>query len=92
MTRMQVGDRVVLDLELLLGVPDDPSEIYREMDVVISLLVQDDVSQVLSVLLELVELVVKTHLQLGVISDLLGNLWVHEVRQESLDLIRALLL
>lgn len=92
MVRMQVGHRVVLDLELLLGVPDDSWKIDGEMDVVGSLLVQDDVSEVLSILLELIELVVKTHLHLSIISDLLGNLRVHKVGEDSLNFIGVLVL
>lgn len=92
MVRMQVGHRVVLDLELLLGVPDDSWKIDGEMDVVGSLLVQDDVSKVLSILLELIELVVKTHLHLSIISDLLGNLRVHKVGEDSLNFIGVLVL
>jgi hypothetical protein len=70
----------VLDLELLLGVPDDSWKIYREMDIIISLLVENDMSKVLSILLELIKLIVKTHLKLSIIGDLLSNLRLHKVR------------
>jgi hypothetical protein len=82
----------VLDLELFLGVPDDSGKIDREMDIIAALLIQNDVSQVLSILLELVKLIIKTHLQLSIISNLLGDLRVHEVGKDSLNLIGALIL
>jgi hypothetical protein len=69
----------VLDLELLLGVPDDSWKIDREMDIIVALLVENNMSKVLSILLELIKLVVKTHLKLSIIGNLLSNLRVHKV-------------
>jgi hypothetical protein len=69
----------VLDLELLLCVPDDSWKIYREMDIIVSLLVENDMSKVLSILLELIKLVIKTHLKLSIIGNLLSNLRIHKV-------------
>jgi hypothetical protein len=69
----------VLDLELLLGVPDDSWKIYREMDIIVPLLVENNMSKVLSILLELIKLIVKTHLKLSIIGNLLSNLRVHKV-------------
>jgi hypothetical protein len=69
----------VLDLELLLCVPDDSWKIYREMDIIVSLLVENNMSKVLSILLELIKLVIKTHLKLSIIGNLLSNLRVHKV-------------
>jgi len=48
-------------------------------------------SQILSILLELVKLLIKTHLKLSIISNLLGNLRVHEVGENSLNLIGTLI-
>jgi len=81
----------VLDLELLLGVPNDSRKIDREMDIIRALLIQYNMSQVLSILLELVKLLIKTHLKLSIISNLLGNLRVHEVGKDSLNLIGTLI-
>jgi hypothetical protein len=82
----------VLDLELLFCVPNDSGKIDREMDIIGALLIENDMSQVLSILLELVKLIIKTHLQLSIIGDLLRNLRVHKVRKNSLNLVGTLIL
>jgi hypothetical protein len=82
----------VLDLELLFCVPNDSGKIDREMDIIGALLIENDMSQVLSILLELVKLIIKTHLQLSIIGNLLRNLRVHKVRKNSLNLVGTLIL
>lgn len=74
MARVQISYLAILDLELLLGVPDDSLEIDREMDIVIALTLENNVSEIITILLELVELVLKHHLHMCIISDLLCDI------------------
>ena len=74
MARVQISYLPILDLEVLLGVPDDSLEIDRKMDIVIPLTLENDVSEIITVLLELVELVLKYHPHVCIISHLLCNL------------------
>ncbi len=76
MIRVQVRHLLILDLELLLRVPNDSGDVDREMDVVIILSLENNMSEIISILLELIELILETHLHVRVIGDLLGDLGV----------------
>ncbi len=76
MVRVQVRHLLILDLELLLRVPNDSWDVDREMDVIFILSLENNMSKIFSILPELIELILETHLHVRIIRNLFGNLRV----------------